>query len=197
MDSMKQKAPWSEASFVQSDQRVGLLVCLSLMVATYVAFSLRTIMDPVDPGELLSLKRLVASVVGAGMCWIAVQRIRRFPLAAIPARLFGIASILVAGAGFVLASRIAFDFIVEGQTQELLARNIRWVITWLGYFTAAVMAYIAMTFANVVAIACRQFQQDGVTNVANLGSEPVDEQPQYEEADVLLAGLRQNTTHNT
>lgn len=169
-----------------AELQVRILVCLALMAATYLAFTIRTMIDPVDPGELLSGKRAMASAAGAAMCWFAVQRIRMIPLAELPTRLIGIACIVVAGGGFVLATRIAYDFAIEGETQALLARNLRWVITWLGYFAAAVMGYLAITFARSVSEARKVSKSAS----ASLQAPSETQAAFYEEADPILTGQR-------
>lgn len=170
----------------RTELQVRVLICFALMVATYLAFTIRTMIDPVDPGEFLSIKRAIASAAGAAMCWFAVQRIRKIPLVELPTRLIGIVSLVVAGGGFVLATRIAYDFAIEGETQALLARNVRWVITWLGYFTAAVMGYLALTFARSITEARQLAKSETLRSQVQGEMQPVI----YDEADPILTGQR-------
>ena len=133
-------------SAFDQDRHIAAIVGLVLLVGSYLAFSIRAVTDPFDPGELLSLKRFIVAAVGAGMFWLIARYARREWAGRIPERIVGIALLAAAALGFVLAARIAYDLLVTGETEAMLVRNVRWTIIWLGYFGTALLGYFAIVF---------------------------------------------------
>lgn len=128
------------------DQQIAAMVGFVLLVATYLAFSIRAVTDPFDPGELLSAKRFVVATVGAGLFWLVARYARKDWSGLVPARIVGVALLSVAALGFVLATRIGYDLLITGETEAMLVRNMRWTIIWLGYFGTALLGYFAIMF---------------------------------------------------
>ncbi|MFM5955261.1 MAG: hypothetical protein ACKOPE_13295 [Novosphingobium sp.] len=118
------------------------------MSATYLAFSVRTLLDTVNPGELFSLKRFIATGVGAAAFVAVALPTRKAPERELSARLASVLLLSAAGAALVLAVRIGYDLIVADHVDAILQRNVRWIITWFGYFSATVASYIAILFAR-------------------------------------------------
>jgi hypothetical protein len=133
-------------SSIDRDNRIAVIVGIVLLLATYLAFSIRSVTDPLDPGELLSTKRFVVAAVGSGLFWVVVRYARKDWAGRSPERLVGVALMSVAALGFVLATRIGYDLLITGETEAMLVRNLRWTIIWLGYFGTALLGYFAIVF---------------------------------------------------
>lgn len=130
------------------DRQLALTIGLILLVATYLVFSVRAVLDPVTPGEVLSLKRFVATAAGSGLFLFAVARAARLPLQAWSARLATLLWVTAVGAAAMLVFRIGYDVLVDNRPDAVIARNARWILAWLGYFAAAIGGYFAITFVK-------------------------------------------------
>lgn len=136
-----------EQSKHSQDKRIAIAIGLALMLATYVVFSVRSLLNPVSPGDLLSVKRLLAVGLGAGLFLFVAHRAsaalkgRRVRLA--PVLLYSMISVAI-----LLTMRIAYDLFVAGATEAVLAVNLRWMMTWIGYFGAALATYCALILAR-------------------------------------------------
>lgn len=131
---------------IDQDRHIAAIVGVVLLVGSYLAFSIRAVTDPFDPGELLSLKRFLVAAIGAAMFWGISRYARRQWAGHIPERIVGIVLLSAAALGFVLTARIGYDVLFMGETEAMLVRNVRWTIIWLGYFGTALLGYFAIVF---------------------------------------------------
>lgn len=155
--------------------RQATVFALGLMLTSYLLFSLRTMLDPIDPGDLVSLKRLLATGAGAITFWVVVTRSRAMALRSI--RLGDVALLSLAALGPVLATRVGYDILVSSEDEASLARNLRWVLAWSGYFVAALLGYRVLVLQR-----CLAARKDPVQTVE---AAPGQAMPAYEEADPL------------
>lgn len=130
------------------DRRLAIGVGLILLVATYLIFSVRAVLDPITPGHVLSLKRLIATTGGAGLFLFAISWAARMPACRWSQRLLAVLWITALGSVAMLAFRIGYDMLVDNRPDAVVARNARWMLTWLGYFAAAIGGYFAITFVR-------------------------------------------------
>lgn len=133
--------PDAQVSF---DRRAALSIAAVLMIVTYLAFSLRTLLDPLDPGELFSAKRFAAAAVGTATFWVVARSVSHLSPCHLRERIGALALRAIAALILVLVTRVAWDVIVSGETEAMVAKNLRWIIAWSGYFVAALMAYFAI-----------------------------------------------------
>lgn len=132
---------------ITRDQRIAIAIGLGLMLATYLVFSVRSLLNPVSPGELLSFKRLMTTVLGAGLFLFVAHRASR-TLRRNPARIGPILALSALSLLILLATRVAYDLFIAGVSDRVLAVNVRWMMTWLGYFGAALATYYAVLLAR-------------------------------------------------
>lgn len=130
------------------DRRLAVLIALGLLVATYLVFSIRAVLDPVTPGDLFSIKRLIASAGGAGLFFLAVANGVQVPAKRWSDRLAAVLWVTLIGSVAMLVFRIGYDVLVDNRPEAVVARNARWILAWLGYFAAAVGGYFAITFVR-------------------------------------------------
>lgn len=131
---------------LRHDRQLALTIGLVLLVATYLVFSIRSVLDPVSPGDLLSLKRLIATAAGSGLFMLAVSKAATMPTKRWSERLAALLWVTALGTLAMLIFRIGYDLLVDDRPEAVVARNARWVLAWLGYFGAAIGGYFAITF---------------------------------------------------
>lgn len=184
-----------------ADHRIAAFVGMLLLFATYFAFSFRAVMNPVEPGELLSEKRLVIVALGTGLFWLITRYARRSWVGQAPRRFAGIAFLSVVALAVVLASRIAYDLWIAGEGKAEVVRNLLWTIIWAGYFGTALLGYLAAILVRSLrngAFLARGTCEDRLTTVLNEVSTwsardrrtlaaMIDQPPRYLEADPLFA----------
>lgn len=113
-----------------------LLVLFSLMfwAFTYVLFSLRAELLHHESGDLLSFKRVLVTLFGAGLFFIGAARIGRFPETGRPFYLF-LALVSVCASLVLLLFRLAYEAVTEPNLSGLTGHGL-WVVVWCGYFLA-------------------------------------------------------------
>lgn len=194
------------ANRFQHDRQIALLIGAGLLVATYLVFSLRAVLDPANPGDLFSLQRFIATSAGAGFFILAVGRAARVPARGWPERLLAVAWVAGAGILALLAFRVGYDLLVDNRTEAVFSRNLRWVLVWLGYFAAAVGGYFAITFvrqamrreqkaptfsrAELTAVLIREISEWTPEERRTLAAQ-LSQIRDYEEADPLVGCLDQ------
>lgn len=132
---------------ITRDQRIAIAIGLGLMLATYLVFSVRSLLNPVSAGELLSFKRLMTTVLGAGLFLFVAHRASR-TLRRNPARIGPVLALSALSLLILLATRVAYDLFIAGVSDRVLAVNVRWMMTWVGYFGAALATYYAVLLAR-------------------------------------------------
>lgn len=153
-----------------ADRRIAAIVSVLLLFATYLAFSFRAITNPVEPGELLSEKRLIIVALGTGLFWLIARYARHSWVGQARRRFAGVAIRFVVALAVVLASRIAFDLWFSGEGKAEFVRNLRWTMIWAGYFGMALLGYLAAIMVQSMrdgAFIGRGSREDRLASVLN------------------------------
>lgn len=145
---MQEYYPMSATRRLRHDRQLALTIGILLLVATYLVFSIRAVLDPATPGDMFSLKRLIATAAGSALFMLAVTTAAGVPVARWSQRLRALLWITAMGSIALLAFRIGYDLLVDNRPDAVLARNARWMLAWLGYFGAAIGGYFAITFVK-------------------------------------------------
>lgn len=120
----------------------------ALLLATYCLFTIRTFFDPSTGGDIISLKRLLATGVGAAGFWLVATHLTR-QLRSL--RLWDLLFLSLAALAPVLASRLGYDLLTGKFSESSMMANVRWVIAWSGFFIAALLAYRVMLLEAAMA----------------------------------------------
>ena len=105
------------------DRRLAVMIGLVLMVATYLIFSIRAVIDPLTPGHFISLKRLIATAAGAGLFLLAVSKAARIPARGWAERITAMLWITAIGSLAMLAFRIgSMPFGMKAQPRATILR---------------------------------------------------------------------------
>ncbi len=134
---------------LRHDRQLALIIGLALMAVTYLIFSARAMLDPISPGEMISLKRLIATGAGAGLFMLAVGRAARVSARSWAERLLAVLWVAAVGGLAILLLRIGYDLFVADRGDAVIARNARWMLAWLGYFAAAIGGYFTITMVKM------------------------------------------------
>lgn len=178
----------SATRHLRHDRQLALTIGLVLLVATYLVFSIRAVLDPGTPGDLLSLKRLLATAAGSGLFVLAVAKAARVPSARWSERLTALLWVTAIGTLAMFVFRIGYDLVIDNRPEAVVARNARWILTWLGYFSAAIGGYFAITFIKQ---AMRRERVSPSFDRADIASAMVNEVAEWtpEERRALMARL--------
>lgn len=185
---------------LRRDDRLLLVIGAALLAATYAVFSARNLLNADTPDNLLSLKRLLATSIGALSFVLVARRLRSMVSDGGLRLVVALLALASLGAGAVLAARVGYDVLIVNQTEAVLADNTRWLLTWSGYFLAALVGYLALLRRRPErdpgkAQAAPSRSEVTAAIVAEVGQWLPEERraliaalatvPEYEEADVL------------
>lgn len=145
---------------LRSAGAAALLFCIS----TFALSAFRASLNPDEVFDLYNPKRIVLIAAGALVFWLAIRgragarpglpMLRRMVLIGLPGLvgLFGLA--------------MALDIWVMGETANLAARNMRWILLWSGYFGTGLAAWLALGYGAALA----QVEQQAVDRLAGLAA---------------------------
>jgi|GEM_PF-1578806 len=115
-------------------------------VVTYIALSTRAILSPFEVKHFIEPKRILSIVIGASILWLAIRTVSAEKSENMGAQIIAVLRISVPGTIALLLAREAYDLAVSGELAQQLGRNVRWMMTWVGYFAAGVAAFFAHVY---------------------------------------------------
>lgn len=113
---------------------------------TYTAISMRAVLSPFEVNTFVDAKRALSVVLGAFVLWIAIRAAERLSNQGPGAQICAVLNVAIPGAIVLLLMREAYDLAASGELAQRLTLNIRWMLTWIGYFTAAAAAFLALSY---------------------------------------------------
>lgn len=148
-------------------------------VITYAAVSLRAVLSPFEINSFIDTKRGLSVAIGAIILWLSVRAIDRVWGQGPRAQIFAVLNVAIPGAIGLLLTREAYDLAASGEFAQRFALNLRWMLTWSGYFAAAVAAFLALGYhrqLQAVSEACSAVPDVGLPSAspANAGYELAD-----------------------
>ena len=160
-------------------------------VVTYLALSTRAILNPYEAQHFVDSKRLLSVVVGASVLWFAIRTALAEQTYGLRAQISIVIQISIWGSIIVFLSREVYDLAVSGELAQQIGRNIRWLLSWIGYFAAAVASFFAIFFY-------RQLKTIAGHNVlAESQTVKTDDMADHEKIAGLLALLQVQTGYET
>lgn len=135
-------------------RRAALRTAVLFCVLTFALSSVRASLNPDIVFQLWHAKRMVLIGTGAAIFWLSISA----PGDARPGwRTFRHMAMLgVPGLFALFALAVGWDLWVTGETEDLLARNLRWILLWGGYFGTGLAAWLALQYGAALAEAERQ-----------------------------------------
>lgn len=141
---------------LRSAGAAALLFCVS----TFTLSAFRASLNPDEVFDLYNPKRIVLIAAGALVFWLAIRgragarpglpMLRRMALVGLP------------GLAALLGLAVALDIWVMGESANLAARNMRWILLWSGYFGTGLAAWLAVSYGAALA----QVEQQAVDRLA-------------------------------
>lgn len=113
---------------------------------TYTAMSMRAVLSPFEVNSFIDAKRGLSVAIGAFILWLSVRAIDRVSGQGPSAQIFAVLNVAIPGVIALLLAREAYDLAASGEFAQRFALNLRWMLTWIGYFAAAVAAFVAMSY---------------------------------------------------
>jgi hypothetical protein len=123
------------------DARPSLYFTLFFWAFSYGVLTLRAgLAQPADL-DLWSIKRGLATAIGAIVYLAILDQIIDSPALSRQRRLQTVFALTLPAAGVVLAVRLMFDLLAPDRVPALVA-DLRWILVWTGYFIAWIAAYV-------------------------------------------------------
>lgn len=157
-------------------------------VVTYAAISMRAVLSPFEVNTFVDAKRALSVVLGAFVLWIAIRAAERLSDQGPGAQIFAVLNVAIPGAIVLLLTREAYDLAASGELAQRLALNVRWMLTWIGYFTAAAATFMALSYHRQLQVALADRACARGTSVHS-APHPA---PSYEVADLAFDPRRSN-----
>lgn len=129
---------------LRRDDRLLLLIGVVLLTVTYTVFSARNMLIAETPDNLLSIKRLLTTSIGALAFVLVARRLRNVVSGGHLRLAASWLALVCAAAASVWIVRVGYDVLVVNESEAVLADNARWLLTWSGYFLAALVGYLSL-----------------------------------------------------
>lgn len=151
-------------------------------IVTYGAISTRAILSPYEVHYFVDAKRLFSVAIGTLVLWMSIRNASKVSDHGPGAQLYTVLNVAIPGAIGLLLAREAYDLAASGAFAERFALNLRWMLNWIGYFAAAVAAFIALAthrhLQTVISLSADIPTDTGVTSKRKVVAET------YEVADL-------------
>lgn len=115
-------------------------------IVTYILFSIRATLNPDESAHFFNEKRIIATLAGALIFWLAARAAGRSTKLPPRQAVFAVARVALPGALLLFALRMGLDWFLTPEVKDSLARNTRWMLLWFGYFGAGISAAIALFY---------------------------------------------------
>lgn len=133
-------------------ERGGLPVpgvaALAFGASTFLVSSFRASLNPERDFQLLDPKRMVLIATGALVFWLVIRVREHDRLDASTIRRMALTAGL--GIAMLLSLALAWDAFVTRDTANTVARNVRWILLWSGYFGTGFAAWMAWQFRGAL-----------------------------------------------
>lgn len=169
----------------RSDDRALTVIrwsAASFAVVTYAAISTRASLSPYEVNYFFDAKRMFSVAIGTFVLWLSICASDRVSGDNRGAHIYAILNVAIPGAIALLIAREAYDLLESGEFAQKSALNLRWMLTWIGYFAAAVAGFLAFTAHRRLQIAHAQ-SPSGSGSIGDHEKPSVD-QNSYELADM-------------
>ncbi len=162
--------------------------------STYVLLSARAVLNPVEVKHFIDLKRILSVLGGAALLLVVIGQTLTAPHREPRAQLLAVVKFTIIGTVSLCLLREAYDLVVSGELARGIDRNIRWMLSFIGYFTTAVATFLAVTYYQQLQLVRGQAAEKLATDAkATMGVEReeiiaflavLQAQSGYENADV-------------
>lgn len=115
-------------------------------IVTYLAISMRATLNPWEVNYFIDAKRILFVFAGAGLFWLAIRAAENNSDRQARDQISAILNISVPGVLMLLLGRELYDLAGSGELAQELSLNLRWMLNWVGYFAAAVAAFVALCY---------------------------------------------------
>jgi hypothetical protein len=127
-----------------SQPAIGLPTFVALFAAiTYAALSTRALLNPYEINHFIDAKRILSVLAGTAVLWVALRTAEQQWRQKAARQAIAIVRVSAIGMIALFAFRELYDLAESGEFAAGLAVNIRFMLTWLGYFSAAVAIFLA------------------------------------------------------
>lgn len=89
-------------------------------------------------------KRIFATGLGALVYWLTIRRLAARSDRTLGEMIGAALAVGIPGTALILVARELFDLFTSPDGSEGIARNIRWLLLWLGYYGAWVAGFVAV-----------------------------------------------------
>lgn len=165
-----------------------LWFALIFALITYAAISMRAVLSPFEANTFIDAKRAFSVAIGAFILWLSVRAIDRVSGQGPSAQIFAVLNVAIPGAIGLLLTREAYDLAASGEFAQRFALNVRWMLTWIGYFAAGISTFLALGYHQQL-----QYARMGIVSADDINSQILtcaDED--YELADLDFDPRRPN-----
>lgn len=113
-------------------------------LSMFLLMTVRAKLNPDLDASVFSDKRALATTLGALIYWLTIRTLAARSDRTLAEMARAALIVAVPGTVLLLVARELFDFFVTPSEPESLARNIRWLMLWLGYYGAWVVGFVAV-----------------------------------------------------
>ena len=139
--------PHSFKSADQNAQFVSAFWFVVLFAAiSYVALSTRAILSPFEIKQFIDPKRILSVLAGAWILSMAISVATAAQDRGPRDQILAVLKVSLPGAIGILVIREIYDLATLGNLAQRLDLNARWMLTWIGYFAAAVATFFALSY---------------------------------------------------
>ncbi len=115
-------------------------------ISMFAVLTLFAKLNPVTDVHILNDKRAFATGLGVLVYWLTLRSLVARSDRTLGEMIIAALAVGVPGTAMILLAREMFDLFTSPDGSEGIARNIRWLLIWSGYYGAWVAGFVAVRF---------------------------------------------------
>lgn len=132
-------------------------------------FALLTFWAKLNPAldvQIVNDKRIFATGLGALVYWLTIRRLTARSDRTLGEMIGAALAVGIPGTALILVARELFDLFTSPDGSEGIARNVRWLLIWLGYYSAWVAGFVAVRLHRCATTRLAAFAAPAVVTAA-------------------------------
>jgi len=115
-------------------------------LSVYAVLTMFAKLNPTTDALIVNDKRAFATGLGALVYWLTLRTLVARSDRTLGQMILAALAVGIPGTAMILVARALFDLFTSADGSEGIARNIRWLLIWSGYYGAWVAGFVAVRF---------------------------------------------------
>lgn len=190
MTSLALRTPNGPATSTPDDSASpSAWLVLAFAISMLIVLTSFAKLNPAIDAQLLNDKRIFATGLGALVYWVTLRRLVARSDRTLRQMIGAALAVGIPGTALILVARELFDLFTSPDGSEGIARNVRWLLLWLGYYGAWVTGFLAVRLHRCAIIRSMGSPAAAVAVPTSMPTPAFEKRRSSDEADWLVDAI--------